>query len=472
MKVMTMKTQFYRLTFATLLGLLASVLAPPADAADELEKELIRVSKSILDHARDAGYRNIGVLKFAVDNKKDAMGGHDSALGRRLANKLEMALILNVDISQPIGIAKNASDTAATIAGASHVSSSRNARERLFLKSYPMSWGSKNLPIDAFYTGSAVLTSDLSKMLVGIRVLDGTTGSLEWVPGLQFETKPGFDELMDAGQSFTTRGIFDSANIKLTKSERQEKATEAATLTSLDVSDASDKQQTSSKHPLSADNPDSPITFEVHYDNQPQPIRIEGGLAFVAEPNEDQTVMFVVRRKGTARPRLAVVVKVNGENTLKKETLPDAKCGAWIFEPHMDVFGIKGYQINQDEREPFRVLSDRESIEKEIDYGSHSGTISISVFPELKSTPKSDPVTPASDLLALLEDAEHPEQKPSTLAALRSTLDPSFNHLATRGLIGGKSKIKASVEKTTMERDDVPLMSATLRYYSPSDLPE
>ncbi|MCM2370024.1 hypothetical protein [Aporhodopirellula aestuarii] len=467
-----MKTKFGRLLFAVLMIGMSSVFSPPANAADELERELVRVSKEILKHAKAEGYRNIGVLKFAVENKSDPLGGHDSALGRRLANKLEMALILNVDITDPIGVAKHASDTAATIAGASHVSNSLDARQRLFTKNYPMSWGSKDLPIDAFYTGSAVLTQDLSQIVVGIRVLDGKTASLEWLPDSQFKTKPGFDELMDAGQSFTTRGIFDAANIKLTESERKEKATEAATLTSLDVSDASDQQRTSSKHPLSADNPDSPVKFEVHYDNQPQPIRIEGGLAFVAEPKEHQNVMFVVRRKGNERPRLAVVVKVNGENTLKKETLPDAKCGAWIFEPHMDVFGIKGYQISQNEREPFHVLSNSESIAKEIDYGSHAGTISISVFPELKTQPKSDPITPANDLLALLEDAEHPTDKPSTLAALRSKLDPSFNHLATRGLIAGQGRIKAEVEKTTMKRDSVPLMTATLRYYSPSDLPE
>lgn len=471
-----------RLAVGLLLCVVCSGLAQPVHAADELEKELISASKAVLKHARENGYKNIGVLKFAVKNHHDPTGGHDSALGRRLADKLEMALLLTVDVSDPIGIAKNASDTAATIAGASHLSPSQEAREKLFVKNYPMSWGSQDQPIDAFYSGSAVLLKDLSKIVVGFRVLDAATGSLEWVPNLRLEVKPGIDELMDAGQSFTTRGIFDSANIKLTNTERKEKAAEEATLTSLDVSDASDTQQTGSKHPLSPDNTDSPITFEVHYDNQPQKIRIEGGLAFVAEPEEHQKVMFVIRRKGSARPRLAVVVKVNGENTLRKQTLPDAKCGAWIFEPHMDVFGIKGYQMNQNEREPFRVLSDSESIEKEIDYGSHAGAITVSVFPELKGTPtetpKETPKAPSDDLLALLEDAEHPERKPSTLAALRSILDPNakptpkVNQFATRGLIGGGDKVTASVEKTKMQRDSVPLMSATLRYYNPSDLPE
>ncbi|TWT94219.1 hypothetical protein [Neorhodopirellula pilleata] len=457
-----------------------------ARAADDLEKKLISVAPEILEHARNSGYRNIGVLKFRVGNERN--GTTDSALGRRLADKLEMALILKNELSNEIGIAKQASEHAAIINGASHLSVA--GRQKLFTKPYPMSWGDQEKELDAFYTGTAVIHRNLSKITMMIQVVDPKISTL--TPVKILEIQPDIDDLLDAGESFRVRGLFDDAKLNLSESERKDQATEEAVLTSLKIdAEATKEDESEAKsadkepHPLAPDHPDVPIRFEVRYDGKPQTITFQGDQAFVAEPETGQSVEFVVTRAGSERPRLAVVVKVNGENTLRKQTLPDAKCGAWVFEPTMDIFGIKGFQMEDNQREPFQVLSQTESAAKEIDYGQHAGTISITVFPERKSdgtaSSKANVDTTSETTLsslfdgedfALLNEAMHPEKSPSTLGALKSQLD-TRGHLVTRGLIVGKSskRIEANVTKTNFERDTIPMMSATLRYRPPGDLP-
>jgi len=461
-----------------------------AYAADDLEKKLMTSAPEILDHARKAGYRNIGILKFRVGNERN--GTTDSALGRRLADKLEMALILKNELANPVGIAKQASDHAAKIDGASHLSVA--GRQQLFTQSYPMSWGNQKQELDAFYTGTAIIDRNLTKITVMIQVVDPKISTLTPVKLLQIQ--PDIDDLLDAGESFTVRGLFDDAKLNLSESERKDQATKEAVLTSLKIDaegsnaeessadESNEKSPGTGSHPLSPDHPDAPIRFEVRYDGKPQVITFTGDQAFVAEPEAGQTVELVVKRSGSERPRLAVVVKVNGENTLRKQTLPDAQCGAWIFEPTMEIFGIKGFQMKDGQREPFEVLSQTESAAKEIDYGQHAGTISITVFPEKASAGKSSSkalVDSASEStfgslfegedFALLNEAMHPEESPSTLGALKSKLD-TRGQLVTRGIIvGGAKRINAEVKKTTFERDTIPLMSATLRYRPPGDLP-
>lgn len=463
------------------LGCVALVMgACSADAADDLEKKLMALAPEVLEHARGAGYRNIGVLKFRVGNERN--GTTDSALGRRLADKLEMALILKSDLTDPIGIAKQASDHAATIDGASHLSVA--GREKLFTQSYPMSWGNHDKEIDAFYTGTAVIHRNLSKITMMIQVVDPKISTL--TPVKLLEIQPDIDDLLDAGESFRVRGLFDNAKLNLSETERKDEATKQAVLTSLkiDTDKTNEKPTDPEPHPLSPDHPDAPIRFEVRYDGQPQTIQFSGDQALVAEPKPGQTIEFVVTRPGSERPRLAVVVKVNGENTLRKQTLPDAQCGAWIFEPTMDIFGIKGFQMGDGQREPFLVLSETESAAKEIDYGQHAGTISVTVFPERATdgqSPSKTVVDAGSEStfgslfegedFALLNEAMHPEKSPSTLAALKSKLD-TRDKLVTRGLIVGRSKrVQAKVKKTHFERDTIPMMSATLRYRPPGDLP-
>jgi len=261
--------------------------------------------------------------------------------------------------------------------------------------------------------------------------------------------------------------------VQLTETERKEKATQEAVQAALQVkkeTQSSTQPVKSTLHPLSPNNTQAPVRLEIRYDGKPQTIEFRGGEAFVPEPREGQKVTLVVRRSGTARPRLGVVLKVNGENTLQRETLPDAQCRMWILEPHLTEFGIRGYQMSDKTMQEFKVLSQEESASREIDYGEHVGAISITVFQEQTTKPLPDLITleDEGEDFAILSRGVFPAERPATLGALKAQLSP----VATRGLIAEGAQVDQTIETVKFQRDPTPLMTATVRYYSPQDLPE
>jgi hypothetical protein len=72
-------------------------------------------------------------------------------------------------------------------------------------------------------------------------------------------------------------------------------------------------------------------------------------------------VSFAIKRAAKASGRLAVVLKVNGENTLFREKLPDLQCRKWILEPNGQPIVVRGYQRSAQDAEEFRVASPEES---------------------------------------------------------------------------------------------------------------
>ncbi len=277
------------------LGLLSC--CSQANAADELEAALIKEAPGILKSLKDAGYKNVGVLKFRVKKGDEAATDRAGVLNMRLADKLELALILKANARDPIGVVKKASKVAATIEGASHLTA--EGRTKLFNAEYPLAWGDTKVVPDAFLTGVAVITKDLKSMTVGIMSFDKQANEMKKLA--QFDVGLDLEDLLDSGESYTLRGIFDSANMQMTNSERKNKASEEALTSSVNVKQETKdaKQATQSKlHPLSPDNKDSPVRLEIRYDNQPQAFEFRDGAAFVLEPQEGQKVSFIVHRNG------------------------------------------------------------------------------------------------------------------------------------------------------------------------------
>ncbi len=165
-----------------------------------------------------------------------------------------------------------------------------------------------------------------------------------------------------------------------------------------------------------------------------------------------------------------MVLKVNGENTIEREKHPDAQCKCWVFEKELTKFGVTAYQMTDTTAQEFRVASLAESKSREMDYGEHVGTISITVFPELTVQPRSDPISIDEDAedFAILNNARQPDKTPSTLGALKSQL----TQIVMRNLIVEGATISKSVNKTSFTRDRLPIMTATVRYYNQQDLPQ
>ncbi len=215
------------------LSLLVCLGISPASvpAADGIEKQLLSQAPKLLSELKSRGYKNVGVLKFRVKKGNEAPTDRVGPLNLVLAEKLELALILANKVQDPIGIVRNASRKAATIPGANHLTA--EGRKLLFTQEYPLAWGEAKVTPDAFVTGVAVLSADLRTLTVGTAAFDRS--SQELIPLGKFDVTPDVEDLIDSGESFSVRGVFDQASLKLTADDRKQKASDEALLTSLEV---------------------------------------------------------------------------------------------------------------------------------------------------------------------------------------------------------------------------------------------
>lgn len=462
-----MRSGFCRLQGFVVVGLLLLLSARfgnSCPAADDLEKELLKQGKKLVTALKEKGYKNVGILKFRVKKGTDAASDRVGPLNLRLAEKMELALILGNPVNDPLGIVHAASAVAASIPGGSHLS--KDGRSKLFTPDYPLAWGNRRVVPDAFVTGTVQISADLSKAVVSVGSFDRYGADLQKLS--EFTFVPDLEDLVDFGESFSVRGLFDQVNLEKNDEVRKDDATKIAVTTALLAKPGMpDSKQPAgpNEHPLSPDNPQSPISLEIRYDNRSIPFEFRNGIAFVPEPRENQRVAFVVRRRGDDRPRLGIVLKVNGENTLYREKLADPQCTPWVFEPKLSEFGVSGFHISRDRMERFRVLSQAQSKDREIDYGDYVGTISITVFREQTVEPKLAPIllTDDGEDFATLTRGLFPKTAPESFDALRAQLAPPNK----KGLIVAGTQVDSELQTTQFKADSIPVMSATIRYYRP-----
>lgn len=445
--------------FARCLGLMAvmaSLLVPIARAEElpSLERALRRAATRVLEFANERQYASVGVLKFRVMKSGGQLTDNAGPLNLKLAEQLELALILANNVDQPLGIVHDASSVAAEISGANHLS--KAGREALLHGEYPLAWGETKVQPDAFFVGVAEYSPDLSKVTVGIAAFDRRTDKLQKVT--QFDARPSVANLVDAGESFTVRGAFDGGQIQLAAGEAEKKVVEQVTKQIVSV------REKAAQHPFT--EPTAPVQLEVNYDNRPVPLEFEAGEARIREPQTGEKVTLALsRRDPTDIRRYACVLRVNGENTIFRQRQNDFDCKKWVLEPGSRPLVVRGFQTTDDVVSEFRILSKSESKATEMDYGADVGTILLTVFIEAgATTPK-----PVIDLAVEAEDASiisrgiFPIDKPRSFNALKSQLAAT----QTRGLIdiGVTSDNKTITVKFVA--DPRPIMSATIRYYRP-----
>jgi hypothetical protein len=169
-------------------------------------------------------------------------------------------------------------------------------------------------------------------------------------------------------------------------------------------------------------------------------------------------------RRDDTKTRYGVVLKVNGENTIGRQRLPDLSCRRWILDPGAGPITITGYQIDARTAEQFRVLSRRESKAREMDYGADVGTITLTVFREQQKEEVSDPTEEKEQRNArLAARAQLPQNE--TYQDLKTALLAEANDSETRGLIGEGEKVESKVREVKFKAEPTPVMSVTLIYY-------
>jgi hypothetical protein len=462
---------------AYVLVIFIGVVADPARGAD-LEGALLDRAKGLVKHCKDRGYKSVGVLKFLGAKDGIAFSDNLGTVNTLLARRLEVALVMANDPRKPIELIDDASAVAAKTPGANHLTP--DGRKILLGANYRLAWGNPNVRVapDAFLTGLVEVSKDLKTLRISFLCFDRTTNKLEPVPGVPDVVVPNRGAaLVEMGESFTVRGAFDDGKVEArpkgkndveTKPKAKNDPPEAkgkndppadlpkdkdqsAIQSAVDVRD-----QKAGNHP--AEDPNAPIKLTVLYDGKPVKIQVRDGKAFVPEPAAGQRVEFVIAKDGKAQ-RYGVVLKVNGENTLDKQRLPDVRCRKWIMTDPGETVTIRGYQHGTDRVETFRVLSAPESKAREVNYGADVGTITMTVFSEGKELAP-DLAEDAAEKSAVAA-GELPAEPSKSFDSLKAKLLEDAN----RGLIAEGAQVEGKVQVVKFTPAATPVMTLTVIYY-------
>ncbi len=429
---------------------LASVQFAAADEKKpaDLQAQMIAQAPKILDYLRGKGYKTVGVLKFRVKKGADPISDSVGALNSLMADRLEIALIMkdSLQASDQIGIIHKASDEAAKLPGATHLTP--EGRKTLFEGKYKLAWGDQAATPDVFITGLVQITPDLHEMSINLLAFGRDGGALEKVIP-PFQAPVDAASLSELGESFVLRGGFDGGNVKLTETAAVETAYKIkAKEASFPLSDRS-----------------APVTLEIYYDGKLAPIDYKSGQAKVAEPNERQQIAFRIRRNSADGRRYAVVLKVNGENTLFREKDRDLECKKWILEKDVQKLDVIGFQLDKKQTALFKVLSRHESQKSEMYYGNDVGLISLTVFVEQTGMPPAGDIGDDEADMVAVKRGGFPEGTAGDLGTLRSKLALSANEL--RGVVVDGEKTKHEIQIVQFTPNPTPAMSVVIRYYKP-----
>lgn len=446
------------------VGVLSAGTACDCRAAGgvDLPIALSRLADETLAACRDGSHANVGVLKFLAFKKAadqlatpadmaDTIGVIHSLMARRL----EVALILANDSSAPIGVIDDASAIASEIDGADFFT--RAGRAKLFQRSYPLHWGDRQVTPDLFVTGLVRIDPRLTTATISL--FRFSRKDLDLSPlGDDLVVKIGAELLPEIGESFSlSRGAFTGGTFKGgadAPSDLPDDIDEASAGAAVDTRKGADK------HP--AVDPDAPVRVRLLYDGRQVEPSIEDGVARVSEPRSGQRIELEIVKDSTP-DRYAVCVKVNGESTYRRSTVPDANCRKYLLLTPGQVVRIEGYQIDDNRIERFEVLATDASAEREFDYGKQVGLISVTAFPEASSV--SGVASPGGKALDAIAAARLPTEK----AASHARTKLAIMGYANRGLIvqGATKGSQVVLQKFAAEKK--PAMSLTLRYYDPAD---
>jgi hypothetical protein len=434
------------------------LLHPATTRAEELptlETGLARAAGSILTRLRDDGHRNVGVLKFLVAREgEDRFSDSVGTLNLLLARRLEVALVVKNSPRDPLGILDNPSAVAARLPGASHLS--REGLDKLFAAEYPLAWGKEKVRPDALIVGTGLIGRDLRTLHLAIHAIDAKTRRPKpLVEDLAVRVRP--EHLVELGESFHRGCSGGGAAPPAWRPQTREEAV---------WDEARQVREKGRPHP--AVDPAAPFVLEVLYDGEVQKVEVRGGQAWVPEPSEGQKVVVRYTRRDRSGEVFGVVVKLNGQNTLDREKLPDAQCRCWLSYPQEagQPQSLEGFQVGANEAEEFRVASREESRRREVYYGSDVGTISMTVFPQRKE--KKPPLLLGYDekdeQLIRRSELRPGEKKAASFAQLQQRLYEGLD----RGLIlDGGRMVESRIRVVRFQHEPTPAMTVTLRYYRP-----
>jgi hypothetical protein len=462
-------------------GTLWAVAEPPAPAS--LDKQLRDKASSILafvdrhaEHPKDR--LSVGVLKFLVKVGEEKATDNAGLLNLRLARRLEAALILaldpqaNLDPKTRMDRVRILHDPSSTVVAqkmrrASHLKP--EGRRKFFDEKYPAAWGdeSEKLPADAFLTGVADINRQTQQVTVKVQAFDKKCKDLMTV--CEFTAPADARTLSEAGVTLAIpRGPDPDKLRQLAEGNKGGKGKPAAS------SDPAVGSQGTNPLVVPPENTSSllklaPIQVQIRYDGKEQDIRSDGT---VPEPKGGK-VSFLLSNKRDSKKTYGVLLCINGHNSIRPDVLEpaDYRSYMWILRPGSTV-EVKGYQIDDNNVEAFKVASPEVSREMEVSYDEHAGSIRIAIFEARdKKDTEADPA-PDQDV-ALARGLGSFPTKPLSLEALRHQLTEDARaqqgetDALPRGLIVRGEKEEHAIKWEPLEVRKRPDIDVTVLYYQP-----
>lgn len=467
--------------------------------AQSIQQQLQKQLPSIVEYCNQNNIKTVGVLKFRTKKMGEKASDSAGPINSLIADRLECGLILAnpFEESKQLNVVKNASQQLTAIKGANHLTA--EGRQICFGKEFEIAWGEKRMKPDAFLTGVVQLHADGENVTIGILCFKNDGAPMEKACEV-FQAEIDANTAAEMGESFVMRAGVDAALIKgLTKNLLDEMRRKPGS--NQQSNQAQNNQTPPGKNQLSKEqvakvksraavrkstqvktqrvpfplyDPSAPVRLIAFYDGKQMPIEVREGRAFLPEPKTNQQVEFLLVRGEAVTKRIAVVLKVNGENTLFRQTARDFDCSKWLLSDQTKQIRVRGYQLPQNnEMEQFKVLTREESAKRAMDYGRQVGQIHMAVFQEADNVDakieQEDPDLideTDEDMLAMMRGAQ-PSKKPANLGALKQQMrNPNANELATRGLIVQGEKKKSLIKRYKVSLDPTPVMAVTITYYS------
>ena len=322
---------------------------------------------------------------------------------------------------------------------------------------------------DAFVTGEVVVARDWRSLQVRLQVFDRKDPKDLHAVGEPFTAAVDPRTLMEMGVGFVhKKGVPDGPDD--TANDQDDKV--ALLPTQLPGPPPTPDEAAKRQKAWEQFQVDSPIDFQILYNGKPAPVH--DGAADT--PGEDDAVTFRLKNNDL-KATYGLVLKINGESTIDRQTLPPLDCYKWVLAPGEEIT-VDGFQGDGNTAKGFKVLAPAESKARAVNYADNAGLFSLTVFRSAESDgdralassddKKNQDVKAVSRGSLGTPGGDHP---PQSLKALQNalTVGDALTNAAKRGIIVPDKEHPSLVKHV----DFVPYprveFAVELRYYEPKE---
>lgn len=360
------------LTVATLFA-----FAPLTARADRLDDAILQQVPEVIKKCKDKGYKNVGVLKFLYQRVQSAARYHGVAICSNMPQRVENAIALKLSTAAPeFLLLTEASETAAKELEGANYRTATDRRQLLDLR-YSAAWGDAvKIKPDAFIVGKVISSDDLRKVTVTLEAFDRES----MYEIVEFEVQTDRFVLPDLGQGFSlTRGGRKGTSDVAIFTAVEEDTAYSEKIGSEKINNEKIKTN------IAPSAGKFPVALTVYYDNKPQEMTVEHGSygsnnKVLPEPRTGMNLTFGLKNM-TDKP-LAVVLLVNGVNTLYEQEGNPKDLNKWVLEPGRE-YRVKGFHQQGNEKySQITTLTEKESKEQYSDLGGQqfAGLVHLHVF--------------------------------------------------------------------------------------------